>query len=91
MIISDGKISWDPRSHLLWNPSPPTTKAKQHLFVTKKNTKTLKEKAPAPKKPSRSHFHYEKSTELGPAGHLVTSLDSPGSVGPAGLKLGLSI
>jgi len=36
--------------------------------------------APAPKKPSLSHFHYGNSTERGAAGQVVTSLDSSGSV-----------
>jgi len=50
----------------------------QHLFVKKK--KTEEEGAPAPEKPSFSHFHYGNTTELGAAGKFVTSLDSSGSV-----------
>jgi len=49
------------------------------------------EGAPAPEKPSLSHFHYGNTTELGAAGQFVTSLDSSGSVRPACFKPGLPI
>jgi len=42
--------------------------------------KTEGEGAPAPEKPSLSHFHYGNTTELGAAGQFVTSLDSSRSV-----------
>ena len=58
----------------------------------KKQNKTPEgECAPVPEKPSLSHFHYGNCTEMGPAGQFMTSLDSSGSVGPAGLKPGLLI
>jgi len=41
-----------------------------------KEIKTEEEGAPAPKKPSLSHFHYRNTTELGAAGQFVTSLYS---------------
>jgi len=64
----------------------------QHLFVLKKQGKKPQgEIAPAPEKQSLSHLHHGNSTELGPAGQFFTSLDSSGSVGPAGLRPGLSI
>ena len=63
--------------------------SKQHVFALKK--KTEGESAPAPEKPSLSHFQYGNSTKLGPAGQCVTILDSSGSVRPAGFKPGLSI
>jgi len=47
------------------------------------------ESASAPEKLSLSHLHYGNGTELDPAGQFVTSLHSSGSVGPAGLILGL--
>jgi len=46
----------------------------------KKKRKLEGEGAPSPEKPSLSHFAYENSTELGPPGQFVTSLDSSGSV-----------
>ena len=63
---------------------------KQHMFVLKKK-KPEGEGAPAPEKPSRSHFHYGNTTELDAAGQFVTSLDSSGSVRPACFKPGLPI
>jgi len=61
--------------------------------VSKKNKKENPEGegAPAPEKPSLSHFHYGNTSELGAAGQFVTSLDSSRSVRPAGLKLSLPI
>ena len=58
-----------------------------------KNKKFIGEGAPAPEKPSLSHFHYGNSTELVPAaaGQFITSSDSSGSVRPADFKLGLPI
>jgi hypothetical protein len=51
------------------------------MFVKKKREKTPEgEGAPAPEKPSLSHFHYGNTTELGAAGQFVTSSDSSGSV-----------
>jgi len=51
------------------------------MFVKKKRRKKPEgEGAPAPEKPSLSHFHYGNITELGAAGQFVTSLDSSGSV-----------
>ena len=44
-----------------------------------KNKKFIGEGAPAPEKPSLSHFHYGNTTELGAAGQFVTSLDMSGS------------
>jgi len=49
------------------------------------------EGAPAPEKPSLSHFHYGNTAELGAAGQFVTSLDSSGSVRPACFTPGLPI
>jgi len=48
------------------------------LFVKKKKENPEEEGAPAPEKPSLSHFHYGNTTELGAAGQFVTSLDSAG-------------
>jgi len=31
-VLSDDKISWDPRSQLLWNPPPPTTQSNTYLL-----------------------------------------------------------
>ena len=67
------------------------TKIHHHLLTKQSNTCSFpkqKESAPAPEKPSLSHFHYGNSC---PAAQFVTSLDSSGSVGPAGSKPGLSI
>jgi len=68
----------------LHNPLPKAT-----LVCTKR--KSEGEGAPAPEKPSLSHFHYGNTTELGAAGQLVTSLDSSGSVRPACFTPGLLI
>jgi hypothetical protein len=48
-------------------------------LLKKKEKKPGGESAPAPEKPSLSHFHYGNATELGAAGHFVKSLDSSGS------------
>ena len=63
---------------------------KQYLFVKKKEEgkKPEGQGAPAPEKPSLSHFHYGNTTELGAADQFVTSLDSSGSVRPACFKPG---
>jgi len=58
------------------------------------NLKKIKEKpegevAPAPERPSLSHFLYGNTTGLGAAGQFVTSLDSSVSVRPACFKPGL--
>jgi len=57
----------------------------------KKKEKPEGEGAPEPEKPSRSYFHYGNTIELSATGQFVTSLDSSGSVRPAGLKPGLPI
>jgi len=57
----------------LYRPLPKTT-----LVCKKKEGKPEEEGAPAPEKPSLSHFHYGNTTELGTAGQFVTSLDSAG-------------
>ena len=57
----------------------------------KKKEKPEGEDAPAPEKPSLSHFHYGNTTKLGAAGQFVTSLDSSGSVRPACFRPGLPI
>jgi len=54
------RFFWDTRSQLSWNP--PTTQSNTCLFK-KKNPKG--EGAPAPEKPSLSHYHYGNTTELG--------------------------
>jgi len=42
------------------------------LFVSNKKEENFEgERAPAPEKPSLSHFHYGNGTELGPSGQLV--------------------
>ena len=87
-VLSDVKISWDPRSQLSWNPPPPTTQSNTYLSKSKK---TEGEGAPASEKPSLSHFQYGNTTELGADGQFVTTLDSSGSVRPACFKLGLPI
>jgi hypothetical protein len=56
-----------------------------------KKKKPEGEGAPAPEKPSLSHFHHGNTTELGATGQFVTSLDSSGSLRPAYFTLGLPI
>jgi len=56
-----------------------------------KKKKPEGEGAPAPEKPSLSHFHYGNTTELCAAGQFVTSLDSSESVRPACFTQGLPI
>jgi len=69
-----------------------TPHPKQQLFVKKKRKENPEgEDAPAPEKPSLSHFHYGNTTKLGAAGQFVTSLDSSGSVRPGYFKPGVTI
>ena len=49
----------------------PLPKQSNTCLFTKKTTE--EESAPAPEKPRLSHFHYSKSTELGPAGQFSVS------------------
>jgi len=61
------------------------------VCLKKKKKNPEGESVPAPEKQSFPHFHHGNSTELGPAGQFLTRVDSSGSVGPVGLKPGLSI
>ena len=73
---------------ILHRPLPKVT----HFCLKKKRKKKPEgECAPAPEKPSLSHFHYGNTTEPGAAGQFVTSLDSSGSVRPVCFKPGLPI
>ena len=62
-VLSDGKISWDPRFKLSWNPSPPTTQSNT-CFLKKKRKTPDWEGTPVPEKLSLSHFHYQNNTEF---------------------------
>ena len=70
---------------------PPSRQSNTCLF-TKKRRKPRKSSRTCTRETKSFLFpNYGNSTELGPPGLFVTSLDSSGSVGPAGLKPGLSI